>query len=164
MALDDYPLPDSPGTAAAPLPARPASLRIGLTVRPSPGPDRTLDLPADLAFAGEAWCGLEDTLPLVAVDSALQPHELAALLRAGFFSPSDDAAADSWETQRDRFDEEALHLATRLLLSDDEASRTSIAEAVRRELVWLCPTDRTVEIRIRRPDVAVTLADAGRTP
>ena len=66
-------------------------------------------------------------------------------------------------TQRDRFDEEALHLATRLLLSDDEACRTSIAEAVRRELIWLCPRDRTVEITVCRPDIAVTLADTPGT-
>ena len=51
-------------------------------------------------------------------------------------------------------------LATRLLLSDDEACRQSIAEAVRRELVWYAPRDRTVDIRIRRPDVTVTLGAA----
>ncbi len=118
-------------------------------------------MPADAAFAGEAWSGLDDALPLVTEDSTLQPYELAALLRAGFFSPSDDVEADSWETQRDRFDEDALHLATRLLLSDDEACRQSIAEAVRRELMWFVPGDRAVDIRIRRPDVTVTLAAAG---
>ena len=160
MALDEYPLPETSRSPAAPLPSRPAAIRIELAVRPASGPARTLDLPADLVFAGEAWGWIDDAMPLVAVDSALQPHELAELLRAGFFSPSDEADSDSWETQRDRFDEQALHLATRLLLSDDEACRTSIAEAVRRELIWLAPRDRTVDIRIRRPDVAVTLGAA----
>ena len=84
---------------------------------------------SDLAFAGEAWSWLDDAMPLVTADSALQPHALAELLRSAFFSPSDDADSDSWETQRDRFDESALHLATRLLLSDDEACRTSIPAA-----------------------------------
>ena len=96
-----------------------------------------------------------------AADSALQPHQLAALLRNGFFSPSDDAGADSYETQLGRFDEDALHLATRLLLSDDDACRQSLADAVRRELMWLAPEDRAVDICIRRPDVTVTLASAG---
>ena len=127
------------------------------------GPADTLRLPADLAFAGEAWSWLDDAVPLVTADSALQPHELATLLRNGFFSPSDDVEADSYETQRNRFDEDALHLATRLLLSDDEACRTSIAEAVRRELMWFCPRGRTVEISVCRPDVTVTLAGAGET-
>ena len=164
MALDDYPLPEPPGTAAAPLPARPAALRFELAVRPPAGADRTLDLPADIVFAGEAWSWLDDALPLVTADSALQPYDLAELLRAGFFSPSDDAASDSYETQRDRFDESALHLATRLLLSDDEACRASIAEAVRRELIWLCPRERTVEIRVRRPDIAVSVTPADAIP
>ncbi len=157
MALDEYPLPEASGPRAAPLPARPAAIRFELAVRPASGPARTLDLPTDLVFAGEAWSWIEDATPLVTADSALQPHRLAEFLAAGFFSPSDDADSDSWETQRDRFDETALHLATRLLLSDDEACKTSIAEAVRRELVWLAPRDRTVDIRIRRPEVTVTL-------
>ncbi len=126
-------MPERPGPRAAPLPARPAAIRIELAVLPAAGHQATLDLPADVVFAGEAWSWLDEALPLVTVDSALQPHELAELLRAGFFSPSDDADSDAWETQRDRFDETALHLATRLLLSDEDACRASLAEAVRRE-------------------------------
>ena len=164
IALEDYPLPERTGPRAAPLPSRPAAIRIELTVLPAAGHPATLDIPADVAFAGEAWCWIDDALPLVTADSALQPHQLAELLRAGFFSPSDDADSDSWETQRDRFDEQALHLATRLLLDDDEACRVSIAEAVRRELIWLCPRGRTIEIRVSRPDVAVTLAEAVPAP
>ena len=160
MALDEYPLPEASRAPAAALPTRPAAIRIALAVRPASRVARTLDLPADLVFAGEAWSWIDEAMPLVAQDSALQPHQLAELLLAGFFSPSDDADSDSWETQRNRFEEEALHLATRLLLSDDEACRASIAEAVRRELIWFAPRDRTVDIRIRRPDVTVTLASA----
>ena len=160
MAIGDWPMPDRERGGAAPLPTRPAAIRIELAVRPASGPGRTLDLPADLAFAGEAWSWLDDAMPLVTVDSALQPHALAELLRASFFSASDDAEADSYITQLDRFQESALHLATRLLLSDDEAARNSIAEAVRRELIWLCPRDRTVDIRVDRPDIAVTIAEA----
>ena len=159
MGIDDWPRPERVRPGEAPLPSRPAAIRIELTVRPAAELFPTLDIPADVAFAGEAWSGLDDALPLVTADSPLQPHELAALLRAGFFSPSDDVEADSWETQRDRFDEDALHLATRLLVSDDEAYRQSIAEAVRRELMWFVPEDRAVDIRISRPDVTVTLAD-----
>ena len=160
-ALDDAPLPERTGPAAAELPPRPEAVGIELAVRAADGPPDTLRLPTDLAFAGEAWSWLQDALPLVTADSALQPHELAALLRNGFFSPSDDVDADSYETQLDRFDEDALHLATRLLLSDDEACRSSIAEAVRRDLMWFCPQGRTVEISVCRPDVTVTLAAAG---
>ena len=160
MALEEYPLPAKSGSPAAPLPSRPAAIRIALAVRPASGPVRTIDVPADLVFAGEAWSWIDEAMPLVTQDSALQPHQLADLLMAGFFAPSDDADSDSWETQRNRFEEDALHLATRLLLSDDEACKTSIAEAVRRQLIWFAPRDRTVDIRIRRPDVTVTLGAA----
>ena len=159
-ALDDYPVPERTGAPKAPLPRRPDAIRMSLTVGAGKGVGRMIDLDADLAFAGEAWSWVGDALPLVAAGSAIQPHELAGLMRAGFFSFSDDADADSWETQRDRFDEEALHIATRLLLSDDDACRASIAEAVRRELMWLAPRGRAIDIRIRRPDVTVTLAAA----
>ena len=160
MALDAYPLPEPSRAPAAPLPACPAAIRIGLAVRPASGPASTLDVPADVVFAGEAWSWIDEAMPLVTEDNALQPHQLATLLIAGFFSPSDDADSDSWETQRNRFEEDALHLATRLLLSDDEACRASIAEAVRRELIWFCPQGRTVEISVCRPDVTVTLSAA----
>ena len=160
MALNEYPLPETSRSPAATLPARPAGIRFGLAIRLASGPSRTIDVPADMVFAGEAWSWIDEAMPLVTEDSALQPHQLAALLMAGFFSPSDDADSDSWETQRNRFEEDALHLATRLLLSDDEACRASIAEAVRRELIWFAPRDRTVDIRIRRPDVTVTLGAA----
>ena len=160
IGIGDWPLPERTHPAAACLPSRPAAIRIELDVRPAAGPSATLDIPVDVAFAGEAWCHVDDALPLVTADSALQPHGLAELLRAAFFSPSDEADSDSYETQSDRFDDEALHLATRLLLSDDEACRQSIADAVRRELIWFCPQDRTVEISVRRPDVTVTIAEA----
>ena len=163
-ALDEAPLPERTGPNVAELPPRPEALCIELVVRAADGPADALSLPTDVAFAGEAWSHVDDTLPLVAADSALQPHQLAVLLRAAFFSPSDDVEADSWETQRDRFDEEAVHLATRLLLSDDEACRQSITEAVRRELMWFVPGDRAVDIRIRRPEVTVTLAAAEAAP
>ena len=157
LGIDDWPRPERVRPGAAGLPSRPAAIRIELTVRPTAGRFGTIDIPADLAFAGEAWCHIDEAMPLVTADSTLQPHELAGLLHAGFFSPSDDADSDSWETQRDRFDEDALYLATRLLLSDDEACRQSIAEAVRRELIWFVPDGRAVDIRIRRPDVTVNL-------
>ena len=160
MVLEEYPLPATSGSPAAPLPSRPAAIRFRLGVRPASGSARTIDVPADLVFAGEAWSWIDEAMPLVTQDSALQPHQLADLLMAGFFSPSDDADSDSWETQRNRFEEDALHLATRLLLSDDEACQASIAEAVRRQLIWFAPRDRTVDIRIRRPDVTVTLGAA----
>lgn len=159
MALDEYPVPERAGAPEAPLPGRPEAIRIGLAVRSPEGPERIVDLAADLAFAGEAWAWIGDALPLVTVDSALEPQELAGILRAAFFSPSDDADADSWERQREVFDQEALHVATRLLVSDDAARIASIADAVSRELFWLIPHARGVDIAVRDREVRVTLGE-----
>ena len=161
--LADFPVPEQNDAAATPLPKRPAAIRMTLSVTTGDSPGRTLHLPADLAFGGEAWSWVGDALPLVTRDSSLEPHQLAEILRRGYFSPSDDAGADSWSTQAQRFDEDALHIATRLLCGEDSALEISIAETVRREILHLVPNGRKVEISIRRPDVRVTLGDPAKT-
>ena len=158
-ALDDDPVPERTGAPQAPLPARPESICISLAVKPAEGPGRIFDLDTDLAFAGEAWSWVGDALPLVTAGSELEPYELAQLMRAGYFSASDDADADSWERQCTVFEQEALHIATRLLCTDDEARRTSIADAIARELFWLIPHDRGAEISVRDRRVTVTLGE-----
>ena len=157
--LQDYPVPERTRTPEPALPARPDTICIILAVNPPEAPMRILGLPTDLAFAGDTWSWVHDALPLVTADSDLEPWTLAEVMRAGFFSPSDDSDADSWERQRTDFDQEALHIATRLLVSDDEARRTSIAEAVARELFWLIPHDRAVDIAVRDRKVTVTLGE-----
>ena len=121
---------------------------------------RTIAVPADLAFAGEAWSSLHDALPLVTADSDIAPEELARLLRAAYFSPSDDADADSWETQLTRFEEDALHMSLKLLCSVEEARQRTIADAVWREIFWLMPRDRTVTIVVRGGKVSVDIGPA----
>ena len=158
-ALDAFPVPERWGAPDTPRPPRPGAICVSLAVRPAEGPGRILDLSTDLAFAGDTWSWVHDALPLVTADSELEPWTLAELMRAGFFSPSDDADADSWERQRDVFDTEAHHIATKLLVSDDAARRASIAEAVTRELFWLIPHDRGVDIAVRERAVTVTLGD-----
>ena len=158
-ALDTYAPTGAIHMREQPVQQRPEAIRIGLAVRPHEGPRRILDLDADLAFAGEAWSWAGDALPLVTPDSDLEPWGLTQLLRTAYFSPSDDADADSWETQRTNFEQDALHAATKLLVSDDEARRTTIADAVTRELFWLIPHDRGAEICARDRKVTVTLGE-----
>ena len=151
----------SPGAAASPstadTPMRPKAIRMHLELARAGKPQAPLSIPADVVFLGEAYTWVGDAHSLVTADSAIEPETLARLLRDGFFSPSDDAAADAWETQSVRFDEEALHIALKLLASEDEARRRTIAQAVWREILWLMPKDRAVDIAIRNGDVAVTL-------
>ena len=150
--------PSSDATAAPGFPhtfARPDAIHMHLHIVRGDGPPESMTVPADLAFVGEGWTWVAEAQPLVTRDSDLDPVQLKQLLRAGFFSPSDDADADSWETQRARFDEEALHIATKLLCSEDEARKCTIAEAVWREIMWVMPRDREVSIRIGGGRVSV---------
>ena len=149
--------PERSGPSDEP-PPRPDAIRMSLDVEGPEGTSETLTLDADLAFAGEAWAWLADVRPLVTADSAIEPAELADLLRDAWFSPSDEADADSWETQRARFEEEAMHLAIGLLCSEEEALRRTIACAVRRELFWLIPRDRAVTITVRGGKIGVDFA------
>ena len=157
--LEDFQTPpDGAGPSTEP-PPRPDAIRMRLDVEGPAGTGETLTLDADLVFAGEAWAWLADVEPLVTADSAIEPAELADVLRDAWFSPSDESDADSWETQRARFEEEALHLAIGLLCSEEEALRRTIACAVRRELFWLIPKDRAVTITVRGGAVGVDLSE-----
>ena len=109
-------------------PERPETIVMHLNVLHPPKSSRhcfrkcgTIAILADLAFAGEAWSSVHDALPLVTADGDIAPEELARLLRAAYFSPSDDADADSWETQLTRFEETALHISLKLMCSVGEA-------------------------------------------
>ena len=142
------------------MPARADSIHVDLDIRRAGGAPEAMSLPADLAFAGEGWAWVAQSHPIVARDARLKPHELAAILRAAFFSASDDSGADSYETQLARFEEEAMHIALRLLASDDEARRHTIAEAVWREILWVIPHDREVSITVKDRKVSVEFAPA----
>ena len=158
-SLDSFREPQNGGE-----PERPETIVMHLNVLHPPKSPRhcfrkcdTIAVPADLAFAGEAWSSLHDALPLVTADSGIAPEELSRLLRTAFFSPSDDAEADSWETQLTRFEEEALHMSLKLMCSVEEARQRTIADAVWREIFWLMPRDRTVTIVVRGGKVSVDI-------
>ena len=92
----------------------------------------------------------------------MQPFELASLIYSAFFCYSDDAEANSWETQRDDFQLEANRIATRLLCSEDEATIDAIKDMVCRHVRWIAPRDRPVTITIDRSGISVSLADPER--
>ena len=145
---------------------RPEAVVMELRIAHPPAPGReaaceeTRTLPADLVFAGAPWTWVGAARPLVTRNSGITPETLAGLLRAAFFCPSDAADADVRETRSARFDDEALHAALLLLASEDEARRRTIAEAVARELLWLLPTDRQVDVSVRKGRVSVAIGPA----
>ena len=144
-------------------PVRPETIQMDLHVSSSISHEeaaprsQTVAIAADVALLGEPGAWLHDVVPLVAVTAEITPQELADLLRDSFFSASDDAEADSYTTQRERYEAEALHEATQVLVDSDEACKGLIADTVRRELQWMCPDDRDVNIHVRGRTIHVTL-------
>ena len=150
--------PSADATTAPGLPgtlARPDAIQMHLKILSWDGPPETIAIPADVAFIGEEGTWVEDAHPLVTRDSDLQPSGLCQLLQAAYFSASDDPDADSHDTQRRRFREDATHMAIKLLASEEEARKHTIAEAVWREILWVIPRDREVSIKVAGGKVAV---------
>ena len=112
---------------------------------------------ADIVFLDTEYGVLGDACPVIAADSDIGAEDLAQLLRRAYFCPSDDSDADSYETQSNQFDDAALHLALKHVATADEATRAAIAQAVWREIHWLMPRNRQVDITVRgnRIDVAL---------
>ncbi len=135
--------------------ARPDAIHMHIHVLRGSEPPETMTVPADVAFVGAEGDWIDDTQPLVTKDSDLQPDRLKQLLRYAYFSPVDDADADSHDTQRRRFDEDAMHMALKLLATEEEAMKHTIAEAVWRNILWVMPRDREVSINVSGGKVAV---------
>lgn len=144
--------------------ARPDEIQLILHVARPASPADAIIVPADLAFAGAAWCYVSDTRPLVTRDSDIAPHELAGLIHASYFAPSDDCGADSWDTQNERFRQDAMHLAVKLLASEDEARKHTIEETVLREIFWVLPKDRDVSITVVNRKVSVEFNPTALSP
>ena len=168
--LDALRAASDPSSGAATAPGvpdtltRPDAIHMHLDIERGDASPETRTISADLAFAGEGWCWIEDAQPLVARDSTLDPAKLRQLLRGAFFSASDDAEADSYTTQRDRFDESAMHMAVKLLATEDEAIKHTIAEAVWREIFWVVPRDRKVSITVASGRVSVEFGPEPQAP
>ena len=144
--------------------SRPDAIRMRLSIAGDATWPDSIALDADVAFAGEGWSFLDDAHPLVTRGSDIDPGCLRQLLYAAFFGPSDDPDADSYETQRTRFQDDAMHMALRLLASEEEAQKHTIAETVYRELLWAIPRDRRVSITVDRGRVSVDLCPENAQP
>ena len=144
--------------------ARPDRIDMHVRIKRNDQPPETMTVPADVAFLGEDGSWVEDARPLVTRDSKLTPMQLTRLLHASYFSASEDADADSYDTQSARFDQDATHMAIKLLATEDEARKHTIAEAVWREILWVMPRDREVSIKVREGKVAVEFGPATPAP
>ena len=122
-------------------------------------PDGTQDTNrylADIALLDKEFDLLSDPPPVITAGSDISAEELAQLLRRAYFCPSDDSEADSYESQSQRFDDAALHVALKHVAPAEEAVRTAIAQVVRREIQPLIPMDRHATITVSGDRIDIT--------
>ena len=95
---------------------RPERLEVVIETT-GPNGDETLRTPAEIALWRNeddvSWIG--DAEVLVRAETEASASEIADLLKAAYFSPSEDRDCDSYETQQERFEEEALRMAHGLI-------------------------------------------------
>jgi hypothetical protein len=147
---------------ASPLEDAPAGRVDEILLAPVFADNRTVQpLPADLLVIKDPYgCDdLTDTTVVMTRDAKIDVADLADLLERAVFSPSDDSGADSWETQRDDFRDQARRVAADLLLSEDEAHLLQIKDMLRKAW-WLIPEGRSIAVTMGRDDIALAFVPA----
>ncbi|MBB3928603.1 hypothetical protein GGR43_004348 [Sphingobium jiangsuense] len=144
------------------------AITLELAVRIADDPDTPAEifwLPADLLIVpADCWTGLEEVFVLMSADCAITPFELAYLLEAACFSPSEDCGADSYHTQQAAFEMQARFVANMLLLGEDAAIIERVREAMWEHVSWLIPKDRAVTVRAAGSLVEAAFADNDDAP
>lgn len=84
--------------------------------------------------------------------------DVADLFERAVFEPSSDSDADSHETQRERFERDAMERAIELLEGSEAALEAQIRRLLRSHS-WIIPADRTVAINATRDAVEVQIAE-----
>jgi hypothetical protein len=117
---------------------------------------RTFEVNALIAANDGSW--LEEANVLFSKTAALSPEALGHLIDASFFCASEDSGSDSWQTQYDRFCDEARDLANTLLLGEEKALLASLHSAFHDHLRWLIPEGRQLTLTARRDDLVISLS------
>ena len=137
---------------------RPGQITFELEVAGSEGKRELIQLSSDLAFENEANDYCEDIRPLVTRDSRISVPELQKMMTDSYFYPSDDAEADSYETQQDHHNETFENIAVELLSSKEDALRNVITQAVKRHILYALPEGAAATIRVKRGEpVRITM-------
>ena len=125
------------------------------------GTERSFPVPVLICDGESSWIG--DTRIFVAEDATITSGDLADLIEAAIFSPSDDADADSWETQRRDFRYDAFARANTILLGAEAAILEQIRGQLSHEIAWLVPEGKVLTATIQKRDIALSLADIAPT-
>ena len=136
--LEDYAyFPDTP---------RPDAIHARLSIKDAERGSHFRQFEADVAFVGDPYVYFDEVEPIVTKSSKISPGDLSVLIFDSFFDPSDDAGADSYETQRDRATEDAEEIAINLLISREAADMAAIRNELFTHVTWRFPKDRKTVI------------------
>jgi hypothetical protein len=126
---------------------RPEKITLNLNIH-NPVDDTTsqLKIGTDIAFDDADY--LEDACIYLSQTSQLDTDSLVELLVNCFFFPSTDWEADSYDSQKDYFLEEALLKAQRIFFDEATVLEKQIQQAIEKHLVWLLPRNETTIVKI----------------
>ena len=85
------------------------------------------------------------------------PDTIAEHFLQAYFNPSDDSGSDSYQTQQENFEGNALNAARRLFHSSIDARKLAIHDLVSEDILWRCPEGYEVSITIKNREIDVTL-------
>ena len=142
---DDYEDPAPPPEEA------PERMEMVLEVT-SPDGESEIRTPVDVAFweTEENVSWPPDIPVLITKSSTVTAPEIADFLQHGYFSPSDDCESDSYETQEQRFEEDALAEAHRLVSNPAEALASLVQRIAERSIAYEVAAGQSVTLTIAR--------------
>ncbi|MEO0566518.1 MAG: hypothetical protein AAF066_02220 [Pseudomonadota bacterium] len=126
-----------------------------------PEGDTTVEtLPADCLIYGEGYAP-EDLCIFIdgstGFSQQLEPDDLSQLIYNSWYSPSDDAEAESYQTQSINYEIASDAKAVGVLKGADAALTAFIQGHAYHHLAWTCPRNRRVRIDFEGYDVNVSL-------
>ena len=116
-----------------------------------------------LANPADYYSSPDETVIAVTKSSTLTPADLADLLENAGFCPSDDGDHDSWETQQERFQAEALEHAYTILEGAEAAQLARICHEFDAHLRWHVPPKQRLTLHCDERGVTARLSPAANT-
>lgn len=114
---------------------------------------------ADVAFGPDQFScnSVDETRVFVRRGSDLSAMDVADLFESAVFSANEDSAADSYDTQQERFQRDAAERIIGLLEGGDAALDNRLRDLLSGHY-YLVPEDRTVTITVTRKNLAIAIA------
>ena len=121
---------------------------------------RTLRIDADAALAGNVEWGIDGAELVVSKEFNGDPREIVEMMNKGLFDPGDEVSGDAWDLMKEKLEERAYGIVTRLLYTENEAYAKLIAEAFSNNVQWVCPKDKDVIIKVKGGKIDVEVEEA----